>query len=410
MLGMQKKAQATHPISSAKAKAMILQAMGLGLMLVTLPASAEGTNLAHAADRYAGAPSLNQIDSDEQLSILKQSVLDYALERNARVAATSWTDDVGALNEDVLLLSNLQLEKLRPQPYINRFGLKGTRLVESDTAAASNANLEQSCSRPGVRRQRLKVTMQPVNSTGPSIANLAADSARLIREEIIQATRFGALQDTTLIESAPLGTSAGTDYLQYMVLGEQVTPDLEVTIRISGRSESKVLDRFWVTKSSRGPIRLDVEVIAQSTLGVQFSRSGSMLVRSGAADKRAQKAWLELPKSAVAELTEWSSQAIVALGASIRCDTGAAIVLVHRPDGGLLMAGEDVGLFEGQKFLIMPSSALAQRQGLERALGAIGLAQITALNKHTASIDLYAGPKPRTYDNMIAIPLAALAP
>ena len=64
MFGMQRKAQATRLISSAKAKEMILQAMGLGLMLATLPASAEGTNLAHAADRYAGAPSLNQIDSD----------------------------------------------------------------------------------------------------------------------------------------------------------------------------------------------------------------------------------------------------------------------------------------------------------------------------------------------------------
>jgi hypothetical protein len=368
------------------------------------------TSLASSSADIDSLSSLNQIDSDEQLAILKQSVLDYAMERNASVAAASWTDNDGALNEEVMMFSNLQLEKLRPQPYINRFGLKGTRLVESDSAGLEGD--EQSCSRPGARRQRLRLILQlePGQSEDVSVLNLMSDSARLIKQDFMRAARFGALQDATIIEPEVTGSSAGADYLQYMVLGEEVTSDLEVTIRISGRAEAKLLDRFWVTKSSRGPIRLEVEIIAQSNLGVQFSQTGSILVKSDEADKKAQKAWLRLSKSAVEELAQWSSDAITALGASIRCDTGSAIPIAHRPDGGLLMAGRDVGLFFGQKFLIMPSSALAQRQGLERALSAIGLAQITQLNNHTASIAVYAGPEPRSYSNMIAIPLAALAP
>ena len=366
------------------------------------------TSLASSSADIDSLSSLNQIDSEEQLAILKQSVLDYAMERNASVAAASWTDNDGALNEEVMMFSNLQLEKLRPQPYINRFGLKGTRLVESDAAGLEGD--EQSCSRPGARRQRLRLMLQPGQSEDVSVLNLMSDSARLIKQDFMQAARFGALQDATIIVPEVTGSSAGADYLQYMVLGEEVTSDLEVTISISGRAEAKLLDRFWVTKSSRGPIRLEVEIIAQSSLGVQFSQSGSILVKSDAVDKKAQKAWLKLSKSAVKELAQWSFDAITALGASIRCDTGSAIVIAHRPDGGLLMAGRDVGLFYGQKFLIMPSSALAQRQGLERALSAIGLAQITQLNNHTASIAVYAGPEPRSYSNMIAIPLAALAP
>ena len=366
------------------------------------------TSLAPSSADIDSLSSLNQIDSEEQLAILKQSVLDYAMERNASVAAASWTDNDGALNEEVMMFSNLQLEKLRPQPYINRFGLKGTRLVESDAAGLEGD--EQSCSRPGARRQRLRLMLQPGQSEDVSVLNLMSDSARLIKQDFMQAARFGALQDATIIVPEVTGSSAGADYLQYMVLGEEVTSDLEVTISISGRAEAKLLDRFWVTKSSRGPIRLEVEIIAQSSLGVQFSQSGSILVKSDAIDKKAQKAWLKLSKSAVKELAQWSFDAITALGASIRCDTGSAIVIAHRPDGGLLMAGRDVGLFYGQKFLIMPSSALAQRQGLERALSAIGLAQITQLNNHTASIAVYAGPEPRSYSNMIAIPLAALAP
>jgi hypothetical protein len=250
----------------------------------------------------------------------------------------------------------------------------------------------------------------PGESADTSVLNLIRDGARLIREDFKQAARFGALQDATMIESKIMGASAGADYLQYMVLGEAVTTDLEVMIRLSGRPEKKILERFRITKSSRGPIRLNVEIIAQSSLGVQFRQSGSILVKSDAADKRAQKAWLGLPKAAATELAQWSAQAVTALGANIRCDTGSAIVIAHKTDGGLLMAGKDVGLFYGQKFLIMPSSALVQRQGLERALSSIGLAQITRLNNHTASIDVYAGPEPRSYNSMIAIPLAALAP
>ena len=388
-------------------KAIMGCVIGFAFHILSATTVAE-ISLASSSADIDSLSSLNQIDSEEQLAILKQSVLDYAMERNASVAAASWTDNDGALNEEVMMFSNLQLEKLRPQPYINRFGLKGTRLVESDAAGLEGD--EQSCSRPGARRQRLRLMLQPGQSEDVSVLNLMSDSARLIKQDFMQASRFGALQDATIIVPEVTGSSAGADYLQYMVLGEEVTSDLEVTISISGRAEVKLLDRFWVTKSSRGPIRLEVEIIAQSSLGVQFSQSGSILVKSDAVDKKAQKAWLKLSKSAVKELAQWSFDAITALGASIRCDTGSAIVIAHRPDGGLLMAGRDVGLFYGQKFLIMPSSALAQRQGLERALSAIGLAQITQLNNHTASIAVYAGPEPRSYSNMIAIPLAALAP
>ena len=388
-------------------KAIMGCVIGFAFHILSATTVAE-ISLASSSADIDSLSSLNQIDSEEQLAILKQSVLDYAMERNASVAAASWTDNDGALNEEVMMFSNLQLEKLRPQPYINRFGLKGTRLVESDAAGLEGD--EQSCSRPGARRQRLRLMLQPGQSEDVSVLNLMSDSARLIKQDFMQAARFGALQDATIIVPEVTGSSAGADYLQYMVLGEEVTSDLEVTISISGRAEAKLLDRFWVTKSSRGPIRLEVKIIAQSSLGVQFSQSGSILVKSDAVDKKAQKAWLKLSKSAVKELAQWSFDAITALGASIRCDTGSAIVIAHRPDGGLLMAGRDVGLFYGQKFLIMPSSALAQRQGLERALSAIGLAQITQLNNHTASIAVYAGPEPRSYSNMIAIPLAALAP
>jgi hypothetical protein len=400
--------KAVTSCSKRKVMASMLGVLVLVLNMFSATATAEAATTMSQGNN--GLASLNEIDSEEQLAILKQSVLDYAMDRNASIAAASWTDNDGALNEEVMMFSNLQLEKLRPQPYINRFGLKGTRLVESDTANSIDGAAEQSCSRPGARRQRLKLIVAPGESADTSVLNLIRDGARLIREDFKQAARFGALQDATMIESKIMGASAGADYLQYMVLGEAVTTDLEVMIRLSGRPEKKILERFRITKSSRGPIRLNVEIIAQSSLGVQFRQSGSILVKSDAADKRAQKAWLGLPKAAATELAQWSAQAVTALGANIRCDTGSAIVIAHKTDGGLLMAGKDVGLFYGQKFLIMPSSALVQRQGLERALSSIGLAQITRLNNHTASIDVYAGPEPRSYNSMIAIPLAALAP
>jgi hypothetical protein len=400
--------KAVTSCSKRKVMASMLGVLVLVLNMFSATATAEAATTMSQGNN--GLASLNEIDSEEQLAILKQSVLDYAMDRNASIAAASWTDNDGALNEEVMMFSNLQLEKLRPQPYINRIGLKGTRLVESDTANSIDGSAEQSCSRPGARRQRLKLIVAPGESADTSVLNLIRDGARLIREDFKQAARFGALQDATMIESKIMGASAGADYLQYMVLGEAVTTDLEVMIRLSGRPEKKILERFRITKSSRGPIRLNVEIIAQSSLGVQFRQSGSILVKSDAADKRAQKAWLGLPKAAATELAQWSAQAVTALGANIRCDTGSAIVIAHKTDGGLLMAGKDVGLFYGQKFLIMPSSALVQRQGLERALSSIGLAQITRLNNHTASIDVYAGPEPRSYNSMIAIPLAALAP
>jgi hypothetical protein len=353
---------------------------------------------------------LNEIDSDEQISIIKQSVLEYAMERNARIAATSWTQDNGALNEEVMMFSNLQLEKLTPQIYTNRFGMTGTRLVEMSPAELTGDNAVQSCARAGARRQRLKLTVQPVETDNVTVINLVRDSARLIQQDMVRATQLGALQNASLMLQQNVGTSASPEYLKYMVLSEPVTSDLEVTIRVSGRPVKKMLERFWVAKSARGPIRLELQMLAQSSAGIQFSQSESIVVKSGRSDTLSQKAWLGLPKSAITQLSEWSEKTIAALGASVRCESGSAVSIAQRLGGGMLMAGRDVGFFQGQKFLIMPSSELAQRQGLEKTLGHIGLAQITSLNPHTANIGLYAGSMPESYDNMIAIPLAALAP
>ena len=139
------------------AKKIIVCVTGFAFSFLSAATVAEDPLASNSSD-IDSLSSLNQIDSDEQLAILKQSVLDYAMERNANVAAASWTDNDGALNEEVMMFSNLQLEKLRPQPYINRFGLKGTRLVESDAAGLEGDEL--SCSRPGARRQRLKLMLQ----------------------------------------------------------------------------------------------------------------------------------------------------------------------------------------------------------------------------------------------------------
>ena len=98
------------------AKVAMLCVIGFALNLFGATTVAETALTSNATDIDSLA-SLNQIDSDEQLAILKQSVLDYAMERNASVAAASWTDNDGALKEEVMMFSNLQLEKLRPQPY-----------------------------------------------------------------------------------------------------------------------------------------------------------------------------------------------------------------------------------------------------------------------------------------------------
>ena len=66
---------------------------------------------------------------ETQLRQLKQALLTLAMDNRARVAASGWTDRNGALSEDLMVFSGLELEKLRPIVRRNRFGVESTQLV-----------------------------------------------------------------------------------------------------------------------------------------------------------------------------------------------------------------------------------------------------------------------------------------
>ena len=65
---------------------------------------------------------LVQGDSQEQLRQLKRAFLTLAMEREARVAASGWTNSDGAMGEDVMVFSDVQLERLPPTLRRDRFG------------------------------------------------------------------------------------------------------------------------------------------------------------------------------------------------------------------------------------------------------------------------------------------------
>ena len=68
-------------------------------------------------------------DSQEQLRQLKQAFFALAMERDALVAASGWTNSDGAMGEDVLVFSGVQLERLRPTLRRDRFGREVAELV-----------------------------------------------------------------------------------------------------------------------------------------------------------------------------------------------------------------------------------------------------------------------------------------
>ena len=77
------------------AKKIIVCVIGFAFSILSAATVAEEPLASNSSD-IDSLSSLNQIDSDEQLAILKQSVLDYAMERNANVAAASASAASGA--------------------------------------------------------------------------------------------------------------------------------------------------------------------------------------------------------------------------------------------------------------------------------------------------------------------------
>jgi cell wall-associated NlpC family hydrolase len=205
-----------------------------------------------------GGPNVAQsspANSEEQLRQLKQSLLSLAMQSKARVAASGWTNSRGTMREDVMVFSEIELEKLRPVVRSSRYGRETTKLAyQADTT-------QSMCAAQPVRPQRVGLTINLGANTTPANENLARNAADLVTDALSGAVVQGALSNVAILLSGEaLGGVPDSTYHRFMTAGHAQQKDLQLRVAIAVEGDTSVLRWFTPSKVVRAPKRLTIEL------------------------------------------------------------------------------------------------------------------------------------------------------
>ena len=385
------------------------------LLATSLPSAAESDYLVglRQSSLLNAGEGLVEGDSQEQLRQLKQAFLALAMEREARVAASGWTNSDGAMGEDVMVFSDVQLERLRPTLRRDRFGREVAELVYA-SGTAEDATENAACVAQPLRPQRLSLKVAVDTSGSAQTANMARSAATLLRDQIKAAYDEDRLAGVSTLITGPVrsGDSAGTRqsaYHRYMTEGPRSTADMELRLRVSAQESQPTLQRVGLWRAARSGMRVQVEADLITAQGSVLPLETSIFVGSTRQSSQDQLAWLTLPKSAHQTLAQWLDKALVEIGAGIGCYSETALTLAMNGEQLTLNGGFDAGIYRGQRLAILPTSRHLNARGLESAMGVVSLARVVRVTPRNATLEVYAGAADLNASQMMAIPMAALA-
>ena len=385
------------------------------LLATSLPSAAESDYLVglRQSSLLNAGEGLVEGDSQEQLRQLKQAFLALAMEREARVAASGWTNSDGAMGEDVMVFSDVQLERLRPTLRRDRFGREVAELVYA-SGTAEDATENAACVAQPLRPQRLSLKVAVDTSGSAQTANMARSAATLLRDQIKAAYDEDRLAGVSTLITGPVrsGNSAGTRqsaYHRYMTEGPRNTADMELRLRVSAQESQPTLQRVGLWRAARSGMRVQVEADLITAQGSVLPLETSIFVGSTRQSSQDQLAWLTLPKSAHQTLAQWLDEALVEIGAGIGCHGETALTLAMNAEQLTLNGGFDAGIYRGQRLAILPTSRHLNARGLESAMGVVSLARVVRVTPRNATLEVYAGAADLNASQMMAIPMAALA-
>jgi hypothetical protein len=385
------------------------------LLATSLPSAAESDYLVglRQSSLLNAGEGLVEGDSQEQLRQLKQAFLALAMEREARVAASGWTNSDGAMGEDVMVFSDVQLERLRPTLRRDRFGREVAELVYA-SGTVEDATENAACVAQPLRPQRLSLKVAVDTSGSAQTANIARSAATLLRDQIKAAYDEDRLAGVSTLITGPVrsGNSAGTRqsaYHRYMTEEPRSTADMELRLRVSAQESQPTLQRVGLWRAARSGMRVQVEADLITAQGSVLPLETSIFVGSTRQSSQDQLAWLTLPKSAHQTLAQWLDEALVKIGAGIGCHGETALTLAMNAEQLTLNGGFDAGIYRGQRLAILPTSRHLNARGLESAMGVVSLARVVRVTPRNATLEVYAGAADLNASQMMAIPMAALA-
>ena len=340
-------------------------------------------------------PGDEPIDAALRLESIKASLLDYALDHSVYVSTQAWLDGNGAVEENVLLLSGLNLERVRVNEYRNAFGVAEAAIIEAPSTAVESW---YGCPVTSPVRRRLAVIGHLGQTSSVATRNIAEAAQRHVIQHLMASQSLRAA-------AAPFvdAPTAGSLYARYMQQPKAQKADLALHVDVAVRQRAS---RSLLAPSLRNAgNELTVE-FAMTELGevIYEAEFAARLPKAGLA-----AAMPEVSQDLLQELDGRLAEIASQLMDQIRCRASSKLNVTSFRGELRVDGGEDLGVFSGQEFLLVPSSRGFATRGLNAAIRSIAIAQVERVNRQHAALRVVAGALPNAIGaEIIAVPLASM--
>lgn len=351
-------------------------------------------------------------DSDRVLASLKSSILEYALDNKAHIAANSWISSSGAVEEELLVYNRLQLDKLRFQTFDYGKGDRGSRLFGAKAQTQSKRFgrrapvrlTELACDLPSMRKQRVLLSVVSPQSSDAISLNLAGHANKVFLESIRSQSAQGLLGRAAIIYEE---NKQKSHYQSYYTGHYQGPSDMR--LEVSSSASRMAVKRAF--KNSVRPWKKAAETYLVETTVSLMSQNGEGLWSntrySRVSAQESQILLTQLSDSSAADIRAWSESLFPIIASQAQCHGPIALSMVNgRVGDGSIVGGRDIGVFKGQRFLIAPKEDRLALEGLEKGLNMVSLAEVVNVYENSAVISVYAGASGLNYSDMLAIPLS----
>ena len=354
----------------------------------------------------------DSIDGERSLANIKSSLLEYALDNKAYVAANSWISGSGSIEEELLVFNRLDLEDLRFQTFDYGRGERGSRLYNVDEANVSKGfgsrlrsrKENGACELPAPRKQRLLLEIQQPASTDTVSINLSNHANKIFSDALESQTARSFLNQNLVIYGSHQGKSG---YQLYFTGAYRGPSDLKLVVSSNAsKSQVKRALKSTIKPWSKSPRTYNLE-ISVSVGSLDGTLLWSESFYSSVSSQNSQVLLTQLPESAISLIKNWSDRLVPIISKQALCHGKISLNMAEGRSGtGSIVGGKDIGLFKGQRFILAPKGERLSLEGLEKGLSMVSLAEVVSVYEHSAFIDVYAGMSELDYNNMVAIPLS----
>lgn len=381
-------------MSTIKTSMILFEKFVIGLLLVLL-----GVLLVTPAYGFSDGS-----DAEEKLEVIKQALVDLAMQKDVKLGSSAYLDSHGVLHESSVMSTQTEVRGIRVIKYLEEAGVP---VASMQSAMISS----RSClgSQAGLRREATLQTMQNSGVTSPSIMvgdHSIGEISELLKAQLSSATATSARWSTT--EDIKLQSdymrylaSSAVDKVPYSFVIElrRLTPNhskfsfTQTSLR-KGFSQIAVIGNFLTPDQRPWPevtLEYQLTLIEKATNRELWQGKRQLTYPKVSRGYRKDS----FPEQLIVHAKNTTESFVKQVTLAMEChsDHYPLAPVAGDDQRRTINAGAVAGLRVGDQFLISSSDNILQQAMSLSGMSRLGLARVEAMSPHRATLVHIAGPK-----------------